>query len=106
MRRKLLVVVIALALMTGMSSIYAQMDYEPYVEMDDCPISLPSGEVEGQTVDCGYLVVPQDRHNLGEGNIELAFAILYSRSDDPVPDPLSYRRWPWWQCAFWRGCLV
>jgi pimeloyl-ACP methyl ester carboxylesterase len=87
---KLLIVVIMSSLMTGALSVYAQMDYEPYVEMDACPINLPAGEIEGQTVDCGYLIVPQDRHNLAEGNIELAFAILHSTSNNPVPDPVLY----------------
>src|SRR5207249_7703609 len=51
---------------------------------------LPAGQVEGQTVACGYLVVPE-RHAQPDGRtIRLAVARFASRQRDPVADPLVY----------------
>lgn len=67
----------------------AQDGYTPTIEWNQCPFSLPDGEVEGETIDCGYLTVPQDRANLGERTIELAFAVVYSPNASPS-QPIMY----------------
>ena len=68
----------------------AQGGYEPEFEWDDCPFPLPEGETEGNTIDCGYLFVPQDRTEPDGPWVELAVAILYSTSGTPADDPLLY----------------
>lgn len=75
---------VAVGMMTA-----AQGGYTPEIEWDDCPFMPPAGEVEGETMECGYLIVPQDRRNIDEGMIELAFAILYSEND-LLDDPVIY----------------
>ena len=58
----------------------------PYrFEPADCQFRTPPGE----TVSCGYLIVPQDRRLAAAGEpsptIRLHVAVLKSHSDDPVP---------------------
>jgi pimeloyl-ACP methyl ester carboxylesterase len=55
---------------------------------DDCPFDLPDSEVVEATIDCGYLIVPENRDNPDTEFIELAVAILYS--ENPQPDPIIY----------------
>lgn len=51
-----------------------------------CPVPVP----QGAEVECGYLMVPEDRSLPASGTIRLAVAILRSYSDDPAPDPVVY----------------
>jgi pimeloyl-ACP methyl ester carboxylesterase len=59
-------------------------------EPADCQFPTPVDAV----VDCGYLVVPEDRSQDGSGGaaqtIRLHVAIFPSSSPDPEPDPLIY----------------
>jgi pimeloyl-ACP methyl ester carboxylesterase len=55
-----------------------------------CPRPLPPGDIEGHTVICGTVDVPE-RHGDGAGRrISLAFAVLKSRSLSPAGDPVIY----------------
>jgi pimeloyl-ACP methyl ester carboxylesterase len=64
-------------------------DRDP-VAVAACPRPLPPGEIEGQTVICGTVEVPE-RHGDDESRrIELAFAVLKSRSLSPADDPVIY----------------
>jgi len=56
----------------------------PEFVADDCPFVVPSGEA----VDCGYLLVPENRSDPNSPTIELAVAIV--RSPAPLPDPIIY----------------
>jgi pimeloyl-ACP methyl ester carboxylesterase len=56
----------------------------------DCPFPVPSGEVEGETLICGIVIVPESRIGLSDHEIELAVAILKSVSSRPAPDPVIY----------------
>ena len=87
MIKRYFVLIMALILV---SPALAQVDYEPVFEWDDCPFPLPAGEIEEDTIDCGYLTVPENRSNPDTDEIDLAVAILYSTSDDPESDPLIY----------------
>ncbi|NDJ75328.1 MAG: alpha/beta hydrolase [Chloroflexi bacterium] len=78
------------ALVNGPTLVASQVDYEPVVVWDTCPFPLPRGETEGVTIDCGYLIVPQDRAEPGGVEVELAVAILYSTGPTPAPDPILY----------------
>jgi pimeloyl-ACP methyl ester carboxylesterase len=44
----------------------------------------------GQTVECGYLIVPEDRSQPDSPNIRLYVAIFKSQSTSPAPDSLVY----------------
>lgn len=51
-----------------------------------CPFDV----LQGQAVDCGYLVVPEDRGKPDGRTIRLAVAILRHPSGAPEPDPIIY----------------
>jgi pimeloyl-ACP methyl ester carboxylesterase len=60
------------------------------VTVEACPRPLPAGEVEGQTVICGRVEVPEVHGNDESRRIELAFAVLKARTQSPAPDPMVY----------------
>jgi pimeloyl-ACP methyl ester carboxylesterase len=58
----------------------------PRFEPSDCPIAIPAGAA----VECGYLIVPEDRSNPDSRTIRLGVATLKSSSGDPAPDPVTF----------------
>lgn len=64
----------------------AQQKHVPRFEPADCLFRLP----DGVRVECGYLVVPEDRAEPGSATIRLHVATFRSRSDHPLPDPVIY----------------
>ena len=62
----------------------------PRFEPGPCPPNTPLS----YTIQCGYLVVPEDRRGVGTGErplartIRLAVAVIKSRAPNPAPDPL------------------
>jgi pimeloyl-ACP methyl ester carboxylesterase len=60
------------------------------VTVEACPRPLPAGEVEGQTVICGRVEVPEVHGNDESRRIALAFAVLKARTQSPAPDPVVY----------------
>jgi pimeloyl-ACP methyl ester carboxylesterase len=46
--------------------------------------------VKGKAVECGYLIVPEDRANPDSRNIRLAVAIFRHPDGAPEPDPIIY----------------
>lgn len=65
--------------------IYSQ-DTAPIFEETECPFDIPNG----QTVDCGYLTVPENRNNPDSAMIRLAVGIFRTSSDTPASDPVVY----------------
>lgn len=61
----------------------------PRFEVSPCQFDLPDGQVEGETVECGYLVVPENRADPNSPIIKLAVAIF--KSTDPNPGPPMIR---------------
>jgi pimeloyl-ACP methyl ester carboxylesterase len=56
-----------------------------------CPANaVPPTEVEGSTVICGRVNVPENHHNPDGTRIDLAFAVMKARTLSPVPDPVIY----------------
>ncbi|MGB0389085.1 MAG: alpha/beta fold hydrolase [Ardenticatenaceae bacterium] len=55
-------------------------------EEDSCPFEL----FDGDDIRCGYLYVPEDRADPEGREIELAVAIIGSRSEKPKADPIIY----------------
>lgn len=62
----------------------------PGFESAPCPFLAGKGFVDGKTVHCGYLVVPEDRSQPNSPEIRLAVAIFKSRSKHPAPDPVIF----------------
>lgn len=60
------------------------------VTVEACPRPLPAGEVEGQTVICGRVEVPEVHGKEDSRRIQLAFAVLKARTQSPAPDPVVY----------------
>jgi pimeloyl-ACP methyl ester carboxylesterase len=52
-----------------------------------CPFKLGSGMMDGQTVKCGYVTVPENRSNPSSATVHLAVAIFKSPNvqNDPYP---------------------
>ncbi|MBI4783014.1 MAG: alpha/beta hydrolase [Oscillatoriophycideae cyanobacterium NC_groundwater_1537_Pr4_S-0.65um_50_18] len=53
-----------------------------------CPTVLPPKEVEGKTITCGILTVPENYDEPEGRQIDLTYAVLHSRSLSPAPDPI------------------
>jgi pimeloyl-ACP methyl ester carboxylesterase len=58
----------------------------PKLQTAPCQFNIPLG----QTVECGYLIVPEDRSQTDGPTIRLHFAIFKSPSENPAPDPIVY----------------
>lgn len=86
MRRHALVLAGLLALVVLVPVAAQDRAFEPAT----CPVEVPAGEVEGETVECGYLTVPADHLDDDGSTIELAVAIVRSSSEQPAPDPVLY----------------
>jgi pimeloyl-ACP methyl ester carboxylesterase len=60
--------------------------YTPHFESTTCTLNYPSG----YTVDCGFLVVPENR-TLPQGKtIRVAVARIHARNTNPQPDPVIF----------------
>ena len=53
-----------------------------------CPAGVPAGEVEGKTVQCGVVAVPENHQHPDGRQIDLTYAVFKSRSLSPQPDPV------------------
>lgn len=53
-----------------------------------CPIALPAGEIDGETISCGILTVPENYDDPDGRQIDIAYAVLHSRSLSPASDPV------------------
>ena len=62
----------------------------PSYEKTACPFRLPVGVSEGKDVECGYLVVPEDRADPQTRSIRLAVAIFRNPTKPVKPDPIVY----------------
>lgn len=63
---------------------------QPVFEEASCPFELPYGQVEGRTVECGYLLVPENREDPDSATIRLAVAIFHHPDGASEPDPIIY----------------
>ena len=80
---------VAPAVAPAVQPVLAQ-DTLPRAERVSCWMALPDDVVEGQDIDCGYLIVPEDRSSASSPTIQLAYAILYAPADVVKPDPIVY----------------
>ncbi len=87
----LAVLTLALTLTTAVRTASAQDNsFVPTATTVPCPMALPPGEVEGQTVTCGQISVPEDWANADGKQITITYALLHSKSQSPFPDPVIY----------------
>jgi len=68
----------------------AQIAYQPRFEEAPCPFELPAGQIEGETVECGYLVVPENRADPETKIIRLSVAIFRHPDGAIYPDPILF----------------
>lgn len=62
----------------------------PNVSIQPCPRALPVYEVEGKTVICGTVRVPEDRSKPDGKKIDIQYVVLKAESPFPEPDPVVY----------------
>ena len=55
------------------------------------PMHLPAGEVDGETIVCGQITVPENWDNPGERTIDITFAIQKAKSLSPFAEPIRKR---------------
>ncbi|MGE0699840.1 MAG: alpha/beta fold hydrolase, partial [Hyphomicrobiaceae bacterium] len=60
------------------------------VSIEACPRPLPAYEIEGVSLICGRVKVPEERSKTGGRVIPLAFAVLKAASRFPEADPVVY----------------
>lgn len=78
---------VLLAALLAVTPLGAQeADYTPTLEPGDCPFDTP----RGLTVDCGSMIVPQNRAEPDGTPVSIAYAVFRTNSDNPRPDPLIY----------------
>jgi pimeloyl-ACP methyl ester carboxylesterase len=77
---------IVLLMVSGLLSVSAQGDN---FQLVDCPGEIPTGEIEGETFECGIITVPESRTGLSDGYVELALVVLYAKGEE-ILDPLIY----------------
>jgi pimeloyl-ACP methyl ester carboxylesterase len=87
MRRRLSLcslLVVSLLLSTGQ---FAQAQaIVPRYESADCRFEAPANRI----VECGYLIVPEDRRNPTGSTIKLHVAVIKALNANPEPDPVIY----------------
>ena len=60
------------------------------VVVEPCEAETLGLEIEGQTVICGTIEVPEDHDAPDNGTLAIEFAILRAQSEAPFPDPVVY----------------
>lgn len=88
MRRLLLVCCFALL---SFLPAHAQEDSLPRIEsLASCPFQIPMGMTIGENIECGYLIVPENRADPASPTIRLLYSILRHPDGNPLPDPIVY----------------
>ena len=64
--------------------------FAPRFEPNACPFTLGAGQVEGETVTCGFVVVPEEYTRPDGRTIRLAVAVFKARTNNPEPAPLVW----------------
>jgi pimeloyl-ACP methyl ester carboxylesterase len=64
--------------------------HPPALAERECDLFIPAGDVAGETILCGYLVVPAQRNDPESKDVKLAYVILKATGDNPSPDPIIH----------------
>ncbi|MCU0497424.1 MAG: alpha/beta hydrolase [Anaerolineae bacterium] len=76
-----------IGMLLSVSAVSAQAATDAFeFESTNCPFTVP----EDLTVECGYLIVPEDRNGDLTDTIRLAVALYRSTSSEPAPDPVVF----------------
>lgn len=79
------------AMLVTLASAPAEAQEVGVFEPTRCPVPLPhDGEVEGETYDCGVVVVPENHAVDGGRTLEIAALRLRATTLSPRPDPVVY----------------
>ncbi|WP_284180041.1 alpha/beta hydrolase [Rhabdaerophilum sp. SD176] len=68
----------------------ASLQPNAIVSIQPCPRLLPLNEIEGATIICGTVRVPEERSKIGGRKLPLNFAVLRASTRYPEPDPVVY----------------
>jgi pimeloyl-ACP methyl ester carboxylesterase len=63
-----------------------QPAYVPIFEPADCLVSIPPA----YGMECGFLIIPEDRSQPDGPTVRLPVAVIPSKSQDPAPDPVVH----------------
>jgi pimeloyl-ACP methyl ester carboxylesterase len=85
---KRLVPLIVIIIIFGVGLFNAQAQNQ--VAPTPCPVAPALSEIEGETVICGTVTVPENYNKPDGDQLDLAFAVLKSTSLSPAPDPVIY----------------
>ena len=64
--------------------------FKPIFEPTDCIFDVPSHQIEGETVQCGFVFVPEDHRDPTGPTIKLAIAIFKAKDESIQPDPIIF----------------
>lgn len=80
---------ITITLMLLLTSVVAtaQETYTPIFEPTDCTVPMPIG---ARMMDCGFLIVPEDRAGDPDDTIRIAVTIYRARGNEAVADPVFF----------------
>lgn len=90
MRRPITLMILLLLAALPFSFAGAEASDDAELYRLECPFPIPSGEVEGETMMCGLINVPEDRTDPNSPKIQVVFTILFATSDTYRFDPVIY----------------
>ena len=64
--------------------------FSPTFEQTACFFDVPANRIEGETVQCGFVIVPEDHRNPAGATIKLATVIFESPNEQDQPDPVIF----------------
>ena len=65
-----------------------EVGFTPTFEPEPCPFDLPPSMIEGDDVDCGFVVVPADHQDPSAGTLRLAVVVVRDQSENHQPEPV------------------
>ena len=89
----LIALLLSLALLTLFGTALAQEQTRPRAvsgKVVPCPMPVPASEIEGETIICGQIEVPENWDNPTGRTITLTYARLISKNLSPIADPILY----------------
>ena len=94
MHRVLVVLTGAAASFVGVETAFAQDgpgNPRPLsTEAIPCPMTLPAGDVDGETMVCGRIQVPENWDDPSDRTLVITYAVARARNAAPFPDPILY----------------
>jgi len=84
--------VIAVDTVLPMAEVESEKEDSRYPKLTDrqCELFVPAGDIVGETIECGYVIVPADRNDAESNEIKLAYVVLKATGDKPHSDPIIH----------------